>query len=264
VSGQGSAAEAPVWVLGSLNLDLFRWDDGRSEVLLGGMALNAWRMLADLGRAARLVAAVGADPDGRDLLSRMRQNGIAAEHVHRVAGSPTGRAVYGVDAAGATLLDLRLHGGLGAERLRPIREGGGPVLIMGASLPDVAAVATARPLLWNPGQGILEQGQEAVPWPTADVLFVNRREQRTYLDRGGPRCPLTLVTHHGEGAALLVAGEEVAYHRPEGRHDGLDVGAGDAFAAAFTHAHLLGLSPAECLAFAGERTARFLRQRVPR
>lgn len=260
----GTGADAAVWVLGSLNLDVLRREEARTDVLLGGMALNAWRMLARLGRPARLVAAVGDDADGHDLLSRLRDEAIAADHVHRVPGSPTGRAVYRLRGSRATLLDLRLHAGLGAARLETIRRGGGPLLAMGPSLADLDAVASARPLYWNPGDGILRQGQGAFRWPAADVLFVNRREWRTYREHGGPPCRLTLVTRHGDGAALLVDGDEVARQRPERRIAGLDVGAGDAFAAAFTHAHLLGRPAEECLAFAGEEAARWLSQRHAR
>jgi sugar/nucleoside kinase (ribokinase family) len=190
----------------------------------------------------------------------MRREGIAADFVSRVAGSPTGRAVYRVAPSGATLLELRLHAGLGARRLATIRRSGDAVLLMGAPLREVSVVAAARPLFWNPGL-VLEEGQGRFPWPAADVLFVNRREWHTYRHHRGPSCPLTVVTHHGDGAALIADGEEVAFQRPAHRFEGLDVGAGDAFAAAFTHANLLGRPAAECLGFAGEVALRFLRER---
>lgn len=259
-----SPANAAVCVLGSINLDHFEWDDGRRRVVLGGMALTAWTVLTTLGRPARLVSSVGTDAEGDEVLARMRRQAIAADDVARVAGSATGRAVYRVRADGTQLLDLRLHPGLGSERLATLHDGCGPLLVMGAPLRDAAAVAAVRPLYWNPGQGVLREGQREVPWPRADVLFVNRREWETYRRHDGPACRITVVTRHHAGASLLLDGEEIAVHRPPEAHRGLDVGAGDAFAAAFTHAHLAGQPLADCLVFAAECAQRFLRERLLR
>jgi sugar/nucleoside kinase (ribokinase family) len=250
------------WVIGSLNVDLFHYPNGEVRTSVGGMAYNAWVTMTDLGMRPRLLASVGSDEEGDFLLGSLERTGIPTGHIARNGASRTGRAVYRVTPAGARLQDLRLHAPLGRERLEAVLDSASPVLFMGGASTDLALIETCRPLFWNPGLGILTQGQHAATWAAADVLFVNEREWREYQAQGGPQAAVTVVTRHRRGADVLVEGERVARSAPKQYVGGVDVGAGDSFAAAFASCCLDGTALEDCLRAATEQAVRFLTDRA--
>lgn len=255
---------AQPWVIGSLNLDFFQYSNGETRRSLGGMAYNAWSAMMELGARPRLVASVGNDEEGDFLFESLEWAGVPTRHISRNAASRTGTARYRVTPAGAKLQDLCLHASLGEERLKTVLDSADPVLFMGGAGTDLAALRACRPLFWNPGLGILTQGQHAAAWLAADVLFVNEREWREYRAQGGPQAGITVVTRHRKGADLLVQGERIAHAEPERYIKGFDVGAGDCFAAAFCYYYLTGTELEDCLRGATEQAFRFLSVRTQR
>lgn len=72
-----------------------------THVGVGGKGANqAVSAAADRAVRSHLIAAVGADQGGTDVLSTLKQRGVGTEHVLRVADAPTGRAYVSVDAKG--------------------------------------------------------------------------------------------------------------------------------------------------------------------
>ncbi len=63
----------------------------------GGKGANQAVMAARLGARVQLVACVGADPFGRQLLDNLRANGVGTDHVGVDAARPTGMAAIFVD-----------------------------------------------------------------------------------------------------------------------------------------------------------------------
>jgi ribokinase len=100
-----------VCVVGSANLDLNAYADRlplpgetlharRFTTGHGGKGANQAVMAARLGGAVTLVARVGRDLFGRDMVEHFRGEGIDTRHVLPTEGTSTGTAVITVDAAG--------------------------------------------------------------------------------------------------------------------------------------------------------------------
>lgn len=249
--------ESP-FVFGSVNLDLFQTQHNGQQETLGGMAFNAWRALHNLGDRPKLLASLGDDKDGARVLAALRKAGVPTKYIYCISGTRTGRATYLLDVSGTQLVSLLLQPALGMERLTAALNSGAPVLAMGGYPTDVAALADGRPLLWNPGLGLINKGQSEVAWPQVDVLFVNEREWVAYREIQGPAMPITVVTKHKQGAEVLANGKVVARSVPPAEVEGIDIGAGDYFAGAFTHAWLRGWPLPDCLHLATNEAVRFL------
>jgi fructokinase len=78
-------------VLGEVLFDYYP----NGQRVLGGAPFNVAWNLVGVGLDPTLVTAVGDDEDGRVVLRRMREWGLATEHVHVSTRYPTGRAVIG-------------------------------------------------------------------------------------------------------------------------------------------------------------------------
>src|ERR1051325_6878592 len=100
-----------ICVVGSANLDLSTYADRlpspgetihahRFTTGYGGKGANQAVMAARPGRAVTLVARVGSDLFGRDMLEHFRNEGINTRHVTTTEGTSTGTAVITVDSVG--------------------------------------------------------------------------------------------------------------------------------------------------------------------
>jgi fructokinase len=76
------------------------WDVIGSAEHLGGAPFNFAVHLRNLGHSVHLVSAVGADPRGQKILSRMAVMGLPATYVRQVTSYPTGTASVVLDGMG--------------------------------------------------------------------------------------------------------------------------------------------------------------------
>jgi sugar/nucleoside kinase (ribokinase family) len=244
-------------VVGTLNLDRYIYENGAVVNRIGGMAMNAWIALHSRGRDAGLVASIGSDEVAEELIKKMR--GLDTNNLEIIVNplSASGLAEYRVAKGCAELISLRLQPTLGLVNLRKTIASRVPVLAMGTCIDDLVLLDQNRPLFWNPGPGILKQGETA-RWPRADILFVNIEEWHTYLTNDGPTPLMTVITKHAEGSEVLMSDEVVAQVDSTIRVSGIDVGAGDHFAGIFTDCFLSGADPQACLNRATNETERFL------
>ncbi|MFA6299689.1 MAG: carbohydrate kinase family protein [Nocardioides sp.] len=228
----------------------------------GGVGRNIAENLARLGTPTVLVAAVGSDRFGDDLLDATAQAGVDVSHVRTSPGAtgtylavlePTGELAVGVAdmAATATLapehLDPRLFAGadlvvldgnLRADTLTAAwalaAAAGVRVVLDPVSVPKAGVVAPLlgqRPL-WCVTPNIAELA--ALGGSVADL---QRRGVELVWVRRGPGGSL-LSGPEGDVELATISGDVV------------DVtGAGDAMLAAFCHAVLGGASPAEAATY---------------
>jgi pseudouridine kinase len=228
----------------------------------GGVGRNIAENLARLGTPTALVAAVGQDLFGDDLLGATAAAGVDVSAVRRVPGAtgtylavlePTGELSVGVSdmAATATLgpehLDAALltgadlvvlDGNLRADTLAAAwtlaTEAGVRVVLDPVSVPKAAALAHLvgeRPL-WcvTPNSGelaVLGGRTAALHARGVELVWVRRGAEGSLLS--GPDGALELDTVPGEVVDVT--------------------GAGDAMLAAFCHAVLGGVSPGEAAAY---------------
>lgn len=91
----------------------------------GGVALNVAAALSRHGMAPVLLAAVGHDPEGDELVRACEGLGLVTEHIHRPKDLPTDRyvAVEGPDGLVAAVADARTLEASGAAILRPLTDG---------------------------------------------------------------------------------------------------------------------------------------------
>ncbi len=127
----------------------------------GGVGRNIAENLARLGQRVELVAAVGADAIGRELLDRTSAAGVGVGHVI-TSSDPTGAYIAVLDDAGELFIgvsDMAATDELTVEVLAPAREliGGAELLVLDGNLPerlvgwllDVAA-ASLVPVVLDP------------------------------------------------------------------------------------------------------------------
>ncbi|MCD4523799.1 carbohydrate kinase family protein [Nocardioides sp. cx-173] len=261
-----------VVVIGGANLDLKARttsavvrgtsNPGTLSTSPGGVGRNIAENLARLGTPTALVAAVGDDVFGDDLVATTAGAGVEVSGVRRVAGAtgtylavlePSGELSVGVAdmAATATLgpehldahliasadlvvLDGNLRNDTLAAAWTHATEAGVRVLLDPVSVAKAAALAPLvgeRPL-WcatpNTGElAVLGGSPAALRARDVELVWVRR----------GP-CGSVLSGPDGETQLATVPGEVV------------DVtGAGDAMLAAFCHAVLGGASPSEAAAY---------------
>jgi pseudouridine kinase len=228
----------------------------------GGVGRNIAENLARLGTPTALVAAVGQDLFGDDLLGATAAAGVDVSAVRRVPGAtgtylavlePTGELSVGVSdmAATATLgpehLDAALltgadlvvlDGNLRADTLAAAwtlaTEAGVRVVLDPVSVPKAAALAHLVGVrrLWcvTPNSGelaVLGGRAAALHARGVELVWVRRGAEGSLLS--GPDGALELDTVPGEVVDVT--------------------GAGDAMLAAFCHAVLGGVSPGEAAAY---------------
>ena len=249
---------------------------GSGSMTAGGVGRNVAENLARLGTRTHLVAAIGSDGLGDQVLAATSGAGVHVEHVRRAAGA-TGTYTAILDADGELVVavaDMTATDGLMPEdvsRARDLVAGAGLVVLDGNLAPatlafalDLAAGAGVRvvldPVSVPKAAGIahLVDGQRPlfVVTPNRDELTALtglpagtarqvERAARALHDRGVENVWVRL----GERGSLL-SGPGVHEFLASVPAEVRDVtGAGDAMLAAFCHALLSGDDPAAAAAY---------------
>lgn len=233
----------------------------------GGMMANVAVALARLGGRARLLAAVGDDAEGAGALAAVAAAGVDVRFVVRREGAPTFLCFVMVSPDGEKSL-VRVASDAYLPRASDLRpEAFEGVAHVHMTLGDPALTSAALQRARDAGASTSLDLEAADMPPDAqtlrdalaavDILFAGRnaRDAATRLLGAPPRGRSITVTTKGadgatatgEGLAVAVAGVRVK---------ALDAtGAGDAFAAAFLHAHLGGAALPEALRFANAAAA---------
>jgi ribokinase len=255
---------ANICVVGSANLDLNTYAERfpapgetvpgrRFTTGHGGKGANQAVMAARLGGAVALVARVGNDLFGRDMIEHFRSEGIDTRHVTLTDGLSTGTAIITVDATGRNTIVVTpgANGALSAadvEAARGVIESA-RVLVCQQEVPAEANLAAMRlakragvSVVYNPAP--VGAGMPDEAYGLADVLCPNEHEL-TLLARVGvgdesevlaaarrlqSRGTRNVVVTWGERGCLVVpvAGEVTAI--PASPVTAVDTtGAGDAF-----------------------------------
>jgi ribokinase len=239
----------------------------RLSLSAGGMMANAAVALARLGSPVRLVGAVGDDRDGAFAVQVVADEGVDVRFVTLRPGVPTFMCVVMVGPTGEKSLvrvaseaylpkpsDItsaafegvgHLHLTLGSPRLTD------------ASLSAAAARGVASSLDLEAADIPDEPEVLADILDRIDFLFMSRtgaRAARARLGRSPRGRAITVTTLGADGAMAEAGGQSVAV---PGFHitPADTTGAGDAFAAAFLHAHYAGDDIAAALAFANAAAA---------
>jgi pseudouridine kinase len=278
--------QASVVVVGGANMDVkarsgravvaATSNPGTATMAAGGVGRNIAENLARLGTRTHLVAAIGADPLGDQVLSATSGAGVHVEHVRRTAAATgtytavldaDGELVVAVSAMAATdelspqqvdaARDLLaaasmvvLDGNLAAKTLELALDlaagSGSRVVLEPVSVPKAAALApvleAGRPVFAvTPNRDELASLTDL---PTRNARQV-RTAARSLHDRGVELVWVRL----GAAGSLLSSpdGEDELAPVPA---EVVDVtGAGDAMLAAFCHALLDGADPAAAAAY---------------
>ncbi len=192
-----------VCVLGSINLDIVQRVDqlprpgetilSRSvDRLLGGKGANQAVAAARMGVSTRLLAAVGLDADGDDLLARLASYGVDVSQVERSALAVTGAAYICVSQAGENMIVVAsgANAALDPQSLRAGTLDGSDVYLAQLETPlatvralfDSARARTALRIL-NAAPAI----EEALDlFGLADILVVNEVELAVFARLARP------------------------------------------------------------------------------
>jgi pseudouridine kinase len=263
-------------VIGGANLDLKATsraaavqrtsNPGTVTTSAGGVGRNVAENLARLGHHVVLVAAVGADHAGTEVLSATRAAGVDVTRVRR-GPEPTGSYVAVLDADGElvvavadmaateslgaadveaasdviasaalVVLDGNLTAGALGRALELSAEAGTRVVLDPVSVPKATALAK----LLSPRSPVLAMT------PNADELAALGGTEQVLHDRG-----VALVwTRLGAAGSRLSGPDGVVGIAPVPATEVVDVtGAGDAMLAAFCHSLLGGASPADAATY---------------
>jgi pseudouridine kinase len=255
---------------------------GAAVTTPGGVGRNIAENLARLGSPTHLVAPVGRDQFGEDLVAATRAAGVVVDHMV-TSDEPTGTYLAVMEADGELLVavsNMACTDSLTVRQLAGARDllahcdllvidgnippapavwlldyavaTGVDVVIDPVSVAKAAALAPAltpeRPLLaLTPNQDELAAivGRR-VPYTTASVA----RAAREVHDRGVRHVWVRRGLAGSTLSSLDEDGRVTVTHLPAPRTEAVDVtGAGDAMTAAFVHALLRGDSPREAAAF---------------
>ena len=98
---------------------------GRITRLPGGVAMNIAQTLARFGARPALLAAIGRDAEGDDLVAACERMGLITEHVYRSDDLPTDRymAIEGANGLIAAIADAHSLEAAGDKILRPLANG---------------------------------------------------------------------------------------------------------------------------------------------
>ena len=265
-----------VVVIGGANVDVKARSDapavprtsnpGTVRTTPGGVGRNVAENLARLGSAVTLVAAVGTDVRGDDLLGETAAAGVDVSRVVRGA-LPTGSYVAVLDTDGelvTAVADMAATAALSPDHVDAVRDAiaGAALVVLDGNLPadtlgralDVCAAAGVRVVL-DPvsvpkaamlaGELRADRPLLAVT-PNSDELVALGGSPSALHDRGAE---LVWVRLGARGSMLSGPDGEVAV-APVRATEVVDVtGAGDAMLAAFCHALLSGATPADAAAY---------------
>lgn len=241
-------------VVGSVNIDLIvqvsrlpgageTVTGGRLTRAFGGKGANAATAAARLGARTALVAAVGADRDGRDARDDLAAAGVDHRHVVDAA-APTGVAAITVDDEGentvavASGANALLEAGTVTEALADLAAPGS-VVLCNLEIPDAAVGAAARFCAARRLAFVLDPGPARALEPdvlgACRALTPNRgelaalgRSPRELLSAGVVSVVVTLGAH---GARVHERGTPAVHVDPFVLRAVDTTGAGDAFAA---------------------------------
>jgi ribokinase len=232
-----------ICVVGSANLDLNTYVDrlpAPGETIhghqfttgYGGKGANQAVMAARLGGSVELVARVGSDLFGRDMLEHFRTEGIDTRYITTTASSSTGTAVITVDAAGRNTIVVApgANGLLTPADVEAARSAieSARVLVCQQEVPAEANLAAMRiaaragvPVVFNPAP--VGAGVPAEVYSLATIICPNESEAaaltgrpvgtrdeveaaaRELMSRGARNVVVTL----GERGCLVVTPEDV-------------------------------------------------------
>jgi ribokinase len=228
----------------------------------GGMMANVATAIARLGGRARLLAAVGDDTEGESVLAAVSAMGVDVDYVVRRAGAPTFLCFVMVTPDGEKSL-VRVTSEAYLPRASDLRpEAFADVAHVHVTLGDPALTMSALTLARQVGAST-SLDLEAADLPeraeelnevlfSVDVLFMsgNTRDAATDLLGAAPQGRRLTVTTLGAAGAMAES-DDWRLSIPAVPIQPRDTtGAGDAFAAAFLHAHLRGEPVGDALQFA--------------
>jgi len=272
---QPPAAQTPVIVVGSVNMDLLftgltsiprpgQTVSGTDfRIVPGGKGANQAAAAARLGANVKFVAAIGTDDLGDQAWAALAEAGVGLEHVRRVA-APTGVAAVVVDTAGenSIIINPGANAELRAADAAPIaaRYAGSPAVVLAClevpldTVTEWARIARANDwtFILNPAPAPLE------PLPAellelVTVITPNDSELEELgtvgaLQSSGVRT--VVVTRGGDGADLHEPAAS-AHHQDVFPAKPVDTtGAGDSFNGALATALAEGQSMRDALRFA--------------
>lgn len=276
-------------VVGGANMDVKAWsrdrlvpatsNPGTTVVAPGGVGRNVAENLARLGTPVHLVAAVGADLLGDQLLAATAAAGVHVGHVRR-GPHPTGTYTAVLDADGelaVAVSDMAATDGLGPADVDAAADliAGAALLVLDGNLaPATVGAALDRAATASPARVVLEPVSVPKAERLAALLLLARRPVYAVTPNVDELAALTGRPTGTDGQvrdavrALHDTGVELVWVRrgdrgsllsgPGGACEALpapaaevrDVtGAGDAMLAAFCHAVLGGADPVDAAAY---------------
>lgn len=247
---------------------------GRITRTPGGVGRNIAENLARLGCRVHLVATIGSDPDGDELLAQTARAGVETGHMVR-SPHPTGSYLALLDSDGellAGISDFSATDALTVSEVSPARElvAGAGVAVVDANLPaavvawvlEVVAVTGARVVLEPVSvvkagrlSGLVDPGRPLFAvTPNTDELAalagVPVNDEPQAITAAARLLHARGVTHvwvsRGPGGSLLCSADGTVTALPAQPAEVVDVtGAGDALTAGFVRGLLAGQEPAD-------------------
>ncbi len=242
---------------------------GSTRISPGGVGRNIAENLARLGTRTRLVAAVGDDALGHQLLEATAAAGVDVVGVRRLPGIATGTYTAILNPTGelaVAVADMAATDALAPDHLPADLLAGATLLVVDGNLApatigralDLAAAASV-PVVVEP-VSVPKATRLRSMLPRAIRAITPNRDELTALTGGDLTLDERIDRLHGAGAELVwvrLGSEGSVLSGPDGRTrlapvpaDVVDVtGAGDAMLAAFCHALLGGAAPVDAAAY---------------
>lgn len=213
----------------------------------GGKGGNQAAAAARLAGTARMVGAVGADPDGRLLMEALDRAGVDISAVEQVS-APTGTALIVIDSEGENQIAVAPGANAVVSLERADFSNGGPVLAQLEIAVDAVLEAARRTTGFFALNAAPAQALPAELLERCDLVIVNESEYGLIPElRNAKR---VAVTYGAGGASMYTQGVRTA-HAPATKTSVVNsVGAGDAFCAALVLALASGLDEESSLAAA--------------
>ncbi|WP_284755416.1 PfkB family carbohydrate kinase [Arthrobacter sp. efr-133-R2A-120] len=213
----------------------------------GGKGGNQAAAAARLAGGARMVGAVGEDPDGRLLMEALDRAGVDVAAVEQVS-APTGTALIVIDSDGENQIAVAPGANTLVSLDRAELSDGGPVLAQLEIAVDAVLEAARRTTGFFALNAAPAQALPAELLERCDLVIVNESEYELIPElRSAKR---VAVTYGAGGASMYRQGVKTA-HAPASKTSVVNsVGAGDAFCAALVLALASGLDEESSLAAA--------------
>lgn len=213
----------------------------------GGKGGNQAAAAARLAGGARMVGAVGEDPDGRLLMEALDRAGVDIAAVEQVS-APTGTALIVIDSDGENQIAVAPGANTLVSLDRAELSDGGPVLAQLEIAVDAVLEAARRTTGFFALNAAPAQALPAELLERCDLVIVNESEYELIPElRNAKR---VAVTYGAGGASMYRQGVKTA-HAPASKTSVVNsVGAGDAFCAALVLALASGLDEESSLAAA--------------